>query len=76
MDRIAENLRKFRLQGLVVIGGFEAFQSVLMMYEARSAHPEFRIPMVRLPQQVEDTQTSFGCTGRAGEQQSFGDVNS
>ena len=49
MDKIAENLRKFELQGLVVIGGFEAFQSVLMLYERRESFPEFRIPMVVLP---------------------------
>ena len=36
-------------QGLVVIGGFEAFQSVLMLYERRESFPEFRIPMVVLP---------------------------
>ena len=30
----------------MVIGGFEAFQSVLMLYEARERFPEFRIPMV------------------------------
>ena len=45
----AEQLAKFKIQGLVVIGGFEAFQAVLQLYEAREQFREFRIPMVILP---------------------------
>ncbi len=32
-----------------MIGGFEAFHSVLQLTEARDKYPEFRIPMVILP---------------------------
>lgn len=71
MDKIAENLRKFKLQGLVVIGGFEAFQSVLMLYEAREAFPEFRIPMVVLPATISNnvpgTDFSLGADTAVNE---------
>jgi len=45
----AENLAKFKIQGLVVIGGFEAFQAVLQLAEHRDKFKEFRIPIVVLP---------------------------
>merc|ERR1719414_1752291 len=71
MDKIAENLKKFRLQGLVVIGGFEAFQSVLMLYEARDRFPEFRIPMVVLPATISNnvpgTDFSLGADTAVNE---------
>eukprot|EP00092_Neocalanus_flemingeri_P021987 GFUD01023845.1.p1 GENE.GFUD01023845.1~~GFUD01023845.1.p1 ORF type:complete len:801 (+),score=260.29 GFUD01023845.1:62-2464(+) len=45
----AEQLAKFKIQGLVVIGGFEAFQAVLQLAENRDKFKEFRIPIVVLP---------------------------
>ena len=45
----AEQLAKHKIQGLVVIGGFEAFHAVLQFSEAREKFKEFRIPMVVLP---------------------------
>ena len=45
----AEQLARFKIQGLVVIGGFEAFQAVLQMAEHRDKFKEFRIPIVVLP---------------------------
>jgi len=45
----AEQLGRHKIQGLVVIGGFEAFQAVLQFYEAREQYKQFRIPMVVLP---------------------------
>ena len=46
---IADTLAKFRIQGLALIGGFEAFETILMLSENRDKFPEFRIPMVVLP---------------------------
>ena len=46
---IADTLAKFRIQGLALIGGFEAFETILMLSENRDKYPEFRIPMVVLP---------------------------
>merc|ERR1719508_470194 len=45
----AEQLAKFNIQGLVVIGGFEAFQAVLQLAEHREKFKQFRIPIVVLP---------------------------
>ena len=45
----ADQLAKYKIQGLVVIGGFEAFQAVLQFSEAREKFKAFRIPMVVLP---------------------------
>ena len=47
--KCAEQLAKYKIQGLVVIGGFEAFHAVLQLHEAREKYKEFRIPMVVLP---------------------------
>jgi len=48
-EKCAENLAKNNIQGLVVIGGFEAFQAVLQLAENRDKFKAFRIPMVVLP---------------------------
>jgi len=47
--KCAENLEKHNIQGLLVIGGFEAFQTVLQFAEQREKYKAFRIPMVVLP---------------------------
>jgi len=47
--KCAENLSKHKIQGLVVVGGFEAYESVLQMAESRREFKEFRIPIVCLP---------------------------
>jgi len=47
--KCAENLAKHNIQGLVIIGGFEAFSAVLQFAENRDKFRAFRIPMVVLP---------------------------
>ncbi|GIX95397.1 ATP-dependent 6-phosphofructokinase [Caerostris extrusa] len=49
MEQIVEQLRKFKIQALLVIGGFEAFHSVLQFAEARKKFPELQIPMCIIP---------------------------
>ena len=49
MENIVDQIKKTKLQGLVVVGGFEAYMSVLQLAEAREKHPELRIPLVILP---------------------------
>jgi len=49
LEKCAENLGKHNIQGLVVVGGFEAFESVLQFAENREKYRAFRIPMVVLP---------------------------
>jgi 6-phosphofructokinase 1 len=48
-DEIARHLKKYNISGLLVIGGFEGYQSVQLLSEQRSKYPEFCIPMVLLP---------------------------
>ena len=48
-DQVAAQLKKFNINGLLVIGGFEAYHAVLQMSEQRAKYPEFCIPMVVLP---------------------------
>lgn len=49
MQMVAEKLSKHGIQGLLVIGGFEAYNAVLELAEARDKFPAFRIPMVIIP---------------------------
>ena len=68
---ISSSCSSSTFQGLVVIGGFEAFQSVLMLYEAREKFPEFRIPMVVLPATISNnvpgTDFSLGADTAVNE---------
>jgi len=49
LEECAANLAKFKIQGLVVIGGFEAYETVIQLEEMRDKFTQFRIPMVVLP---------------------------
>ena len=52
-------------QGLMVVGGFEAFQTVLELAEERKNYPEFCIPMCVLPATISNnvpgTEFSLGA---------------
>uniref|UniRef100_A0A3B3CFI0 ATP-dependent 6-phosphofructokinase n=1 Tax=Oryzias melastigma TaxID=30732 RepID=A0A3B3CFI0_ORYME len=49
LAKIAEQMRIHNINALLVIGGFEAFESLLELYEARAHHEEFCVPMCILP---------------------------
>lgn len=49
MKEIAEVMRKRKIHGLVIVGGFEAFHAGVELDEARSQHEEFRVPIVVIP---------------------------
>ncbi len=49
LEKIAEQLQKHGIEGILIIGGFEAFHSVIQLAEARDKHAAFRIPMTVLP---------------------------
>lgn len=49
MEKIVANLRQYRIQGLLVIGGFEAYHAVLNLAEHRDRFPELCIPMCVIP---------------------------
>ncbi|KAK6619742.1 hypothetical protein RUM43_012502 [Polyplax serrata] len=48
----ASKLKEFGIQGLLIIGGFEAYQGALQLYENRDKYPEFRIPIVVIPSTI------------------------
>nr|XP_015209857.1 PREDICTED: ATP-dependent 6-phosphofructokinase, platelet type [Lepisosteus oculatus] len=49
VEKIAEQMREHNINALLIIGGFEAFECLLQLYEARSTHEEFCIPLCMLP---------------------------
>ncbi|EGW31115.1 phosphofructokinase alpha subunit [Spathaspora passalidarum NRRL Y-27907] len=62
--KVAYYLQKFNIQGLMIIGGFEAFTSLHELYSQRSHYPIFEIPMVVVPATVSNnvpgTEYSLG----------------
>ncbi|XP_041857657.1 ATP-dependent 6-phosphofructokinase, liver type [Melanotaenia boesemani] len=49
MAKIVENIIKFNISALLVIGGFEGYEGVLQLYEARTHYDELCIPMCVVP---------------------------
>ncbi|XP_039569863.1 ATP-dependent 6-phosphofructokinase, platelet type isoform X4 [Passer montanus] len=49
LEKIADQMRTNNINALMVIGGFEAFESCLQLYEARASFEEFSVPMCVLP---------------------------
>jgi 6-phosphofructokinase 1 len=64
MKEVALVFRKYNIQGLFLIGGFEAFTSLSELRKARDEYDEMRIPMVILPATVSNnvpgTEYSLG----------------
>ena len=79
LENVAEKFRKHQLHGLLIIGGFEAFQSVLAMAEARDKHPEFCIPMIVIPSTISNnipgTDFSLGADTALNEIADVSDGN-
>nr|XP_057916199.1 ATP-dependent 6-phosphofructokinase, platelet type isoform X7 [Doryrhamphus excisus] len=65
VGKIAEQMRMHNINALLVIGGFEALESLLQLYEARAAYEEFCIPMCMLPATISNnvpgTDLSIGA---------------
>ena len=61
---IAYYFQKYKFDGLIIIGGFEAFASLHQLEEARASYPAFRIPMVCIPATISNnvpgTEYSLG----------------
>ncbi|KAK6315525.1 hypothetical protein J4Q44_G00150540 [Coregonus suidteri] len=49
MEKIVDTINKFKIQALLVVGGFEAYEGVLQLYDARGGFDELCIPMVVIP---------------------------
>lgn len=46
---IAQKIKDHKIDGLLLVGGFEALISMRMLDEARGKHRELNIPIVQLP---------------------------
>ncbi|KAI0293751.1 6-phosphofructokinase [Russula brevipes] len=64
LGAIASKFQEHELQALLVIGGFEAFNSLLILEESRKYYPAFHIPMVHIPATISNnvpmTEFSLG----------------
>ncbi|RXN23017.1 ATP-dependent 6- liver type-like protein [Labeo rohita] len=49
MENIVDTIGKYNIQSLLVIGGFEAYEGVLQLVEARGRYDELCIPMCVIP---------------------------
>ncbi|KAL7302758.1 ATP-dependent 6-phosphofructokinase isoform X1 [Trichogramma pretiosum] len=65
LPQIAAKLKEFGIQALLIIGGFEGFQTGMSFYGARDKYPEFRIPIAMIPATISNnvpgTEFSLGC---------------
>ncbi|RCK64925.1 ATP-dependent 6-phosphofructokinase subunit alpha [Candida viswanathii] len=50
--KVAFNLQKYNIQGLIIVGGFEAFASLHELSTQKKNYPIFEIPMVVVPATV------------------------
>ena len=70
-DQIAKQLKALNIQGLLIIGGFEAYTSVVQMWEQRGKYEEFNIPLVCVPATISNnvpgTDLTIGCDTACNE---------
>ncbi|KAM3725100.1 ATP-dependent 6-phosphofructokinase [Dirofilaria immitis] len=71
MSQVAATLEKFKIHGLLIVGGFEAYHSCLMLSHARSQYPSLRIPLCVIPctisNNVPGTSISLGSDTAVNE---------
>lgn len=64
LGAIAYRFQKYQFDGLIIIGGFEGFKSLMQLYDARPQYPIFNIPIVLIPSTVSNnvpgTEYSLG----------------
>ncbi|XP_055707472.1 ATP-dependent 6-phosphofructokinase isoform X2 [Phlebotomus papatasi] len=64
-QQIAAKLKEFKIQGLLIIGGFEAYHACGQLVDQRKNYPEFCIPLVVIPSTISNnvpgTEFSLGC---------------
>lgn len=62
---IAARIKEFKIQGLLIIGGFEAYHACGQIADQRSNFPEFCIPLVVIPSTISNnvpgTEFSLGA---------------
>lgn len=64
LGMIAYYFEKYQFDGLILVGGFEAFTSLDQLEKARAMYPSFRVPMVLIPATISNnvpgTEYSLG----------------
>ncbi|CCD24576.1 6-phosphofructokinase subunit alpha NDAI_0D02620 [Naumovozyma dairenensis CBS 421] len=64
LGTIAYYFQKIKLDGLIILGGFEGFRSLKQLRDGRSQHPIFNIPMTLIPSTISNnvpgTEYSLG----------------
>ncbi|KAG6854540.1 hypothetical protein C0991_005452 [Blastosporella zonata] len=64
LGAVAATFQKFNIGAFMMIGGFEAFNALLILEEGRKHYPAFHIPMVHLPATISNnvpmTEFSLG----------------
>jgi len=53
-DRIAENISKFNIKGIIAIGGWGTYQRIHRFVEMRSNFPQFNIPIMLVPATIDN----------------------
>jgi 6-phosphofructokinase 1 len=75
---IAYYFEKYQFDGLILVGGFEAFVSLEQLESARCMYPAFRIPMVLIPATISNnvpgTEYSLGADTCLNALMSYCDV--
>ncbi|XP_018059522.1 PREDICTED: ATP-dependent 6-phosphofructokinase isoform X5 [Atta colombica] len=65
LPQIAQRLKEFGIQALLIIGGFEGYQTSLTFFKARDKYEEFKIPIAMIPATISNnvpgTEFSLGC---------------
>ena len=71
MEKIVNRIKEFGIQGLLIIGGFEAFHSALQMAKARKDFKELNIPVCVIPATISNnvpgTEFSLGADTAVNE---------
>ncbi|KAG0132133.1 phosphofructokinase-domain-containing protein [Tuber indicum] len=64
MGMVAWYFQRYKFDGLLIIGGFEAYHALTELHSARDSYPAFRIPMICLPATISNnvpgTEFSIG----------------
>ena len=65
MAAIAAKFSEYRIHGLLIIGGFEGYHSLVKLEKYRAHHPSFHIPLLgvaaTISNNVPGTEYSLGC---------------
>ncbi|EPY54242.1 6-phosphofructokinase [Schizosaccharomyces cryophilus OY26] len=65
MGHCAYKFQQHQIDGLIIVGGFEAFTALSQLEHARVNYPSFRIPMAIIPATISNnvpgTEFSLGC---------------